>query len=127
MSHSVVSQLTKIDGLRHLCFYDCTVSSDSSLSGGTFAQLDSLTMLGKDVQTSALANVQAPRLRSLHICAASIGDEMTQYINRFPHLKHLTVPRGQISADNMERLQKSLPDLRIEEAVRASPESGNAE
>src|SRR5262249_19994269 len=77
--------------------------------------LETLTLCWTPISEKGLKHLKTlKRLQELNLSATNVGDEGLNQLSNFPNLRKLYLTRDSISDEAERRLQKPMPDLKIE-------------
>ena len=114
LSPAIMSQLAQIRRLKHLVLTDCAIDNHNTAEPAAFDDLESLTISGSRFPPSAIAILHSPQLKRLNLSSSSVGDEVEGIAEAFPSLRNVTVSRGRVSVEGINRLRESYPRVKID-------------
>lgn len=118
LGQTQITSLKDLAGLEHLenLFLSGTKIADESLADlDGFKKLEGLFLSGSSVTDAGVKNLsRLTQLRVLQLNATSVSDEGLKDLADLKQLKKLALHKTKVTDAGVEKLQKALPDLKIE-------------
>lgn len=113
ITDETLKKLSKFTKLRVLGIDSTKITDDGLSYLSKMSSLESLSVYRNEINDSCLSHLTKLNLKQLDIGWTKISDAAVQYLKQMKALKYLRICNTRITEDGFFKLEKSLPDCRI--------------